>query len=68
MDVCKKDVKVQVFYVIDTPTMDYDGAWMTNVELEMTILRTLEAMSDETMNLGSYEERDDRDEEGDKME
>ena len=41
---------------------------MTNVELEMTRLRTLEVVSDETMNLGSYGEHEDRDEEGDKME
>ena len=39
-----------------------------NVDLEVTRLGTLEAVSDETMNLGSYGEHKDRDEEGDKME
>ena len=40
----------------------------TNMELEVTRLGTLEALSDETMKLGSHREHEDRDEEDDKME
>ena len=38
------------------------------MELEVTRLGTLEVVSDESMNLGSYREHEDRAEEGDKME
>ena len=38
------------------------------MELKVTRLGTLEAVSDETMNLGSYGEYEDKDEERDKME
>ena len=34
----------------------------TNVELEVTRLRILEAMCDDTMNLRTYGEHEDRDE------
>ena len=38
------------------------------MELDVTRLGTLEVVSDETMNLGSYGEHENRDEEEDKME